>query len=96
MARVVVAPIASEDLDELITSLNLPRNTRSRVKARLRQLADFPRGGPELEGRWEGFRFVLGPWPWMLLVYAFAEETNQVRVVTIQDARSAGSVTSDR
>ena len=93
MARVIIAPAARDDLDDLITSLRLPSNTRSRVKQRLRQLADFPRGGPELNGRWEGFRFVLGPWPWMLIVYAFDEDTNQVRVVTIQDARSTRSAT---
>jgi plasmid stabilization system protein ParE len=99
MARVVVAPTARDDLDALIGTLNLPQSTRSRVKARLRQLADFPRSGPELEGRWAGFRFVLGPWPWMLLVYVFDEEADQVSVVTIQDARSARSArsaTSDR
>lgn len=96
MARVVVAPAANDDLDRLILSLHLPRSTRARVKARLSQLADFPRGGSELEGRWEGFRFVLGPWPWMLIIYAFDEEANQVSVVTIQDTRSARSATSDR
>jgi plasmid stabilization system protein ParE len=96
MARIVIAPTASDDLDQLISTLNLPRTTRSRVKAQLRHLADFPRRGPELAGRWEGFRFVLGPWPWMLLVYAFDEDADQVSVVTVQDARSARSATSGR
>ncbi len=96
MARVVVAPTANADLDELMGALGLPRNTRSRVKARLGPLAHFPRRGPELEGRWEGFRFILGPWSWMLIVYAFDEEADQVSVVTIQDARSAHSATSNR
>lgn len=96
MARVVVAPAANADLDELIDALSLPPNTRSRVKARLKQLADFPEGGQELKGRWQGFRFILGPWHWMLIVYAFDEEVDQVGVVTIQDARSARSPTSHR
>jgi hypothetical protein len=52
--------------------------------------------GPPLTGRWRGFRFILGPWSWMLLVYAYDEETGQVSVVTIQDARSAESVTSQK
>jgi plasmid stabilization system protein ParE len=96
VARVVVAPTAIDDLDRLIRSRHLPRNTRARVKARLAQLADFPEGGSELEGRWKGFRFVLGPWSWMLIVYAFDEEADQVSVVTIQDSRTARSATSER
>jgi len=52
--------------------------------------------GPPLTGRWQGFRFILGPWSWMLLVYAYDEETDQVSLVTIQDARSAESATSQK
>ena len=96
MARVVVAPTARDDLDQLIDTLSLPQNTSARVRALLQRLADFPRRGPRLEGRWAGFRFILGPWPWMLVVYAFDEEANQVSVVTVQDARSARSATSTR
>lgn len=91
MARVVVAPAAIADLDRLISVLDLPADARSRVSARLRQLARFPESGEALEGRWEGFRFVLGPWRWMLIVYVFDEEADQVSVVTIQDSRSARS-----
>jgi hypothetical protein len=50
--------------------------------------------GPALTGRWEGFRFLLGPWRWMLLVYICVEAEDRVVVVTIQDARSATSVTT--
>lgn len=96
MARVVVAPAASADLDELISALALPRSTRARVKERLVQLADFPRGGEELTGRWRGFRYILGPWPWMLIVYSFDAEADQVSVVTIQDSRAARAATSRR
>ena len=94
MARVVVAPAAIADLDDLIHYLSLPADARSRVKARLRQLADFPESGQELEGRWEGFRFVLGPWRWMLIIYVYEEVADQVSVVTIQDSRSARSARS--
>ena len=96
MARVFVAPGASADLTHLIASHHLPRNTRDRVKARLAQLADFPRRGGELAGRWEGFRYIQGPWPWMLIIYAFDEEADRVNVVTIQDSRTAGAATGDR
>lgn len=96
MARVVVAPAANADLNDLIGSHGLPWNTRHRVKALLAQLADHPRRGEELTGRWAGFRYILGPWPWMLIVYAFDAEAKQVNVVTFQDARSAHSATSQR
>jgi hypothetical protein len=50
--------------------------------------------GSRLEGRWKRFRFILGPWKWMLIVYQFDRKIDQVNVVTIQDARSAAAATS--
>ena len=96
MARVVVAPRARDDLERLISTLKLPRDTRSRTKKRLGTLVILPEQGAELTGRWEGFRFVLGPWPWMLIIYAYDKDADQVNVVTIEDARSAKSTTSER
>jgi hypothetical protein len=52
--------------------------------------------GPALTGRWDGLRFVLGPWRWMLLVYVFVESEDRVTVVTIQDARSSRAATAGR
>jgi plasmid stabilization system protein ParE len=94
MAHVIVAPSAREDLRELISILDLPPSTRSRVRERIRSLADFPMSGSRLEGRWKRFRFILGPWKWMLIVYQFDRKIDQVNVVTIQDARSAAAATS--
>jgi hypothetical protein len=37
----------------------------------------------------EGFRFILGPWRWLVIVYAFDEDADDVSVLTIQDGRSA-------
>ena len=89
MARVVVTPAAAEDLERLILTHSLPADTKERVKRSLRALGDFPLLGQMLAGRWEGFRFILGPWRWMLVVYVFDEDSEQVSVVTIQDGRSA-------
>lgn len=50
--------------------------------------------GASLEGRWAPYRFVLGPWRWMLVVYAYDEEADRAAVVTIQDARSGQAATS--
>lgn len=95
MARVVVSPAAADDLAQLIRTHSLPRDTNERLKRSLGPLARLPRLGATLEGRWSGFRFVLGPWRWLVIVYVFDEEADEVRVVTIQDGRSARSPTSE-
>jgi plasmid stabilization system protein ParE len=89
VARVEVSRSAATDLDRLIRTHSLPRNTKQRLKSAVRALGRFPRLGPELGGRWSGFRFVLGPWRWMLGVYVYFEDEDQVVIVTIQDARSS-------
>ena len=94
MATVVVTPTAVEDLQRLIRTLSLPADTTERVRATLEALSTFPQLGSPLAGRWEDFRFVLGPWRWMLLVYVYDEATDRVAIVTVQDARSAESATS--
>ena len=96
MARVELSATAVADLDTLILTHSLPDDTRERVRRSLRPLGQFPRMGPELSGRWGGMRFVLGPWRWMLLVYAFIEAEDRVVVVTIQDARSSKAATAGR
>lgn len=96
MARVELAAAAVEDLENLIRTHSLPPNTRQRVAQSLRGLEHFPLMGPALTGRWEGFRFLLGPWRWLLLVYVFLEAENRVVIVTIQDARTSTAVTSTR
>ena len=94
MAAVELARAAIEDLDALIRTHSLPPDTRARVARSLRPLQRFPRIGPALSGRWEGFRFLLGPWRWLLLVCVYLEDEDRVVVVTIQDARSAMSATT--
>ncbi len=96
MASVVLAPTAVADLERLIRTHSLPATTRERVKSSLRQLTTFPLLGAPLTGRWQSFRFILGPWPWILLVYVHDEEADRISVLTIQDSRSAESITSQR
>jgi plasmid stabilization system protein ParE len=92
VARVEIARTAVEDLDRLIASLSLPADTRDRVRVSLSPLGRFPALGVELTGRWQGMRFLLGPWRWMLLVYKHHEAEDRVVVVTILDARSSSAV----
>ncbi len=96
MASVELAAAAVEDLDGLIRTHSLPADTRARVARSLRALERFPLMGPELGGRWEGLRFLLGPWRWLLLVYVFIESEDRVVVVTVQDARSSAVANTGR
>ena len=96
MARVELAASAVEDLRALVRTHSLPEDATARVVRSLRPLERFPLLGPPLTGRWDGFRFVLGPWRWMLLVYVALEPEDRVVVVTIQDARSSTAVTASR
>jgi hypothetical protein len=91
MARVEVAGSALADLDNLVRVLSLPEDTRERVRRCLQPLETFPRLGPELAGRWEGLRFILGPWRWLLIVYVFIESEDRVVVVSMYDSRSASA-----
>jgi plasmid stabilization system protein ParE len=95
LARVVVTPAAAEDLARLIGTHSLPPDTKPRVQSSLRPLAHFPLLGAPLGGRWEGFRFILGPWRWMVIVYLYDEDADEVAVVTIQDGRSSHAATGE-
>ena len=96
MARVELAQAAVDDLDRLISTHSLPPDTRERVKRSLRALEDFPYIGAPLAGRWQGFRFLLGPWRWMLIVYEYSEDEERVVIVTIQDGRSSHAAPAAR
>ena len=94
MAKVELSAAAVEDLDRMILTHSLPAGTRQRVKRAVAILEQFPRIGRQLEGRWRPMRFILGPWRWMLIVYAYQETDDIVFVVTIQDARSSTAATA--
>lgn len=89
MARVELSAVAADDLERLIYTHSLPADTKERVKRSLRPLARFPLLGAALEGRWAGFRFVLGPWRWLVIVYVYFKADDRVVVVTVQDGRSS-------
>ena len=95
MAKVAVSRRAVDDLARLIQTHSLPRATRERVRNSIEPLAEFPLLGPPLSGRWEGMRFILGPWRWMLIVYRYDEGAGEVIVLTIVDARSSRAPRSE-
>jgi plasmid stabilization system protein ParE len=94
VATVVVTPTAASDHDRLITTHSLPEDTVARFKRSVESLARFPMLGAPLHGRWTDYRFVLGPWRWMLVVYVYDETRDRVAIVTIQDSRNSRAATS--
>jgi plasmid stabilization system protein ParE len=91
LARVRLSRLAVEDLDALITSHGLPDDTKARVARSLRSLEQFPLIGRELEGAWEGMRFLIGPWPWMVIVYVHDDEMDSVTIVAVHDGRTSSA-----
>jgi ParE toxin of type II toxin-antitoxin system, parDE len=96
VARIELAAAAVEDLERLILTHSLPADTKARVQRTLLPLESFPLLGAALGGRWQNLRFVLGPWRWMVIVYAYLDDEDRVVVVTIQDGRSSTAPTASR
>ncbi len=95
MARVEVSRAAADDIARLCVTHSLPPDTNDRIRRSLRSLGQFPRLGTELEGdEWAGFRFLLGPWRWMVIVYEVDDGDDRVVIVTVQDGRSSSAATA--
>jgi hypothetical protein len=93
VARLLVSPRARGNLERLIQTQSLPTTTTDLFKASIQPLATFPLLGQALSGRWSGFRYLLGPWRWMIIVYEYLEDQDVVGIVAVQDARSEHSPT---
>ena len=89
MAKLQWSPAARASLDRMIQTHSLPADTRARVEHSLRHLEMFPMMGREIAGRGENTRFLLGPWRWMIVVYAYFEDEDRVAVVAVEDGRSS-------
>ena len=97
MPRVLVTPRAVADLEALKAALGLPPSAGGRVQRSLRILERFPLAGRALASeRWGGARFLIGPWPWMVIVYTYDADDGAVYVAAIHDGRSASSAAGDR
>ena len=89
MVRVLVAPAARDDLERLIRTHSLPKDTKERVKRSLQPLARFPLLGTGIDqGRWSGYRFLLGPWRWLIILYRYDVESETVMVASFEDGRA--------
>jgi plasmid stabilization system protein ParE len=87
----------AEDVARLELTHGLPAATYGPIRRSVQALGRFPRLGTLLEERgWEGFRFVLGPWRWMVIVYDSYEDEDRVVIVTVLDGRSSGAAPGSR
>jgi plasmid stabilization system protein ParE len=95
MARVLIAPAARDDLRRLIRTHSLPPDTADRVRRSLSRLSTFPLLGREIdEGRWSSYRFVLGPWRWLIILYKYERDSDTVMVASFEDGRSSTAALS--
>jgi plasmid stabilization system protein ParE len=94
LAKLIVTPRAERDVEDAIADLGLPDDTWGRIGRSLRLLEDFPFAGRALEGKRAPARFLLGPWPWMILVYSYDESSDRVFLAAVHDARTATAATS--
>jgi plasmid stabilization system protein ParE len=96
VTRVTVTPHAVADLRRLVAGLGLAGDPIARVRRSLRILERFAKAGRALTGRWEDTRSLVGPWPWMILVYVHDADDDAVFVIAVHDGRSASSATTYR
>jgi len=57
-------------------------------------VAHGPLAGRALTGAWDGTRFWIGPWPWLLLIYRHDEHDDAVYLVTAHDGRGSSAATN--
>lgn len=97
MAQVILTPESVAALERLTVTHSLPADTKERFRRSIEMLSTFPRLGRELEGGgFDGLRFVLGPWRWMVVVYEYDETSDMLGVLTVQDGRSSAAATNFR
>lgn len=96
MARVVITRPARDQLDALIDFHSLPANTKDRVRGSLRPLERFPELGRRINLGDAEARFILGPWPWLVVVYRHRAAADVVEVLAFEDARGAEAAPTRR
>jgi plasmid stabilization system protein ParE len=96
VARVEWSEQAVRSLDQLIATHSLPSDTKARLIRSVRPLERFPLLGPAVHARRHELRFILGPWRWMVVVYAYFEGEDRVVIVSVEDGRSSTAATAHR
>ena len=97
MPRIIVSPAAADSLARLTVTHSLPSDTKERFRRSIGLLAQFPLLGRALEGGgYDGLRFILGPWRWLVVVYEHDPDADVVNILAIEDARSSTAATRYR
>jgi plasmid stabilization system protein ParE len=97
MPRIIVSPAAADSLARLTVTHSLPSETKERFRRSIKPLAEFPLLGRTLEGGgYDGLRFILGPWRWMVVVYEHNGDADVVNILAVEDARSSTAATNYR
>ena len=96
MTQLVVTETAARSLTGLIDSHSLPLDTRERVRLTLEPLKRHPLFGAALDPASPQLRFLIGPWRWFVIVYAYREVDDTVAILAFEDGRSARSATTRR
>ena len=87
---------AARSLAELIDSHSLPVDTHDRVQRTLEPLKRFPLFGAALDAASPQLRFIISPWRWLVILYAYREADDTVAILAFEDGRSARSATTKR
>jgi hypothetical protein len=96
VTRLVVTETAARSLADLIDSHSLPVDTHDRIRHSLEPLKRFPLFGAALDAASPQLRFLIGPWRWLVIVYAYREADDTVAIIAFEDGRSARSATTGR
>ncbi len=95
MSEIVLTRETSRDLERLIRTHSLPPQTPRRVRRSLEILREFAAAGVGLRGRWKSYRFLVGPWRWMIFVYRYDPDRDAAIVLRVFDGRSESSPTGE-
>ena len=98
MARLEWSRSALLALEHLVRGHGLPSDTRDRVEESARPLGRFPRFGPQIEVLSDGaeLRFLIGTWPWLVIVYLYIEGEDRIVVASVEDGRAATAAVAAR
>ena len=89
MPAIEVTRQAREELRALISTRQLPTDTRERVSRKLLALEESPRAGKQLSGVRRDCRALIGAGGWLIVVYMYIEPEDRVVVIAFHDARTS-------
>lgn len=96
MTEIRVSDAAWSSLEHLAESRSLPSGAKERALEIAEHLGQYPQMGSPLPHAHHDLRYLLGPWPRMILVYAYSTDEDVVTLIGVEDSRQADAVTARR